>query len=41
MDEQLILQGKATLEDMYELYDRKGIICIAEDGKITRIERGE
>lgn len=42
MDFKLIFEGKATLEDLYDLYDKRGFVCIAEDGKITHvIEKGD
>lgn len=37
MDIQLICKGKATLEDLCELYHKKGYEFVIEDGEITRI----
>ena len=34
----LILEGKATLEDLQELHDKKGIEVVIENGKVTAIE---
>lgn len=34
----LILEGKATLEDIQELYDKKGIEVVIENGRVTAIE---
>ena len=34
----LILEGKATLEDLQELHDKKGIEVVIEDGRVTAIE---
>lgn len=33
----LILQGKATLEDLIELYERKNIAVIINDGHVTDV----
>jgi hypothetical protein len=35
MDINLILTGKATLEDLYELHDKKGFEFVCEDGQVT------
>ena len=40
MEINLILSGKATLEDLYELYEKRNIVCIAENGKITHVIEG-
>ena len=37
MDINLILEGKATLEDLYELHDKKGFEFVIEDGVITDV----
>ena len=34
---ELILQGKATLEDLVELYERKSIAVVIEGGVITEV----
>ena len=34
---ELILQGKATLEDLIELYERKDIAVVIEGGYITDV----
>ena len=34
---ELILQGKATLEDLVELYERKSIAVVIEGGTITEV----
>lgn len=37
MDAILILQGKATLEELVELHEKKGYEFVIEDGKVTGI----
>lgn len=37
MNEKLIFEGKATLEDLYELHKRKGYEFIIEDGVIKDV----
>ena len=34
---ELILQGKATLEDLVELYERKSIAVVINNGHVTDI----
>ena len=34
---ELILQGKSTLEDLMELYERKNIAVLIEDGVIKDV----
>ena len=34
---ELILQGKATLEDLVELYERKNITVVINNGHITDV----
>lgn len=34
---ELIIQGKATLEDLVELYERKNIAVLIEDGVIKDV----
>lgn len=34
----LIMEGKATLEDLQELHEKKGIEVVIENGKVTAIE---
>lgn len=34
---ELILQGKATLEDLVELYERKNITVVINDGQVTDV----
>jgi hypothetical protein len=40
MDLKLIYEGKATLEDLYELHDQKGLEFIVEGGVITNVYSG-
>lgn len=35
MELDLILNGQATLEDLYELHDKKGFEFVCEDGQVT------
>ncbi len=37
MDKKLILEGKATLEDLYKLHKHKGYEFIVEDGVIKDV----
>lgn len=37
MNIQLIYKGKATLEDLYELLDKKGYEFVIEDGVIVNV----
>ena len=37
MDEKLIYGGQATLEDLYELHEKKGFEFVIEDGVITDV----
>lgn len=37
MDLNLIYGGQATLEDLYELHEKKGIEFVIEDGVITNV----
>ncbi len=39
MEEKLIYEGKATLEDLYELHDKKGYEFVVENGVITNVKR--
>lgn len=39
MDTNLIYGGEATLEDLYELNEKKGIEFVIENGMITGIIR--
>lgn len=38
MDIRLIYEGKATLDDLQELHDKKGYEFVIEDGKVTQIK---
>lgn len=40
MDLKLIYEGKATLEDLYELHDKKGLEFIVENGVIANVLHG-
>lgn len=40
MDISLIFSGQATLEDLYELHDKKGLEFIVEGGVITNVLHG-
>lgn len=37
MDLKLIYEGKATLEDLYELHEKKGFEFIVEDGGVANV----
>jgi hypothetical protein len=37
MEMELIYGGQATLEDLYELHDKKGFEFVVEDGEITDV----
>lgn len=37
MDEKLIYSGRATLEELYELHEKKGFEFVIEDGVITNV----
>lgn len=37
MNLELICKGKATLEDLYELHEKKGYEFVIEDGVITNV----
>ena len=37
MNSELILNGNATLEDLYELNEKKGVEFVVEDGKVTQV----
>ena len=37
MEVSLIYGGQATLEDLYELHERKGFEFVIEGGKITNV----
>ena len=37
MEEKLIYGSTATLEDLYELHDKRGFEFVVEDGKVTGI----
>lgn len=37
MEEKMIYDGKATLEDLYELHDKKGYEFVVENGVITNV----
>lgn len=37
---ELILQGKATLEELVDLYEKKDITVVIERGNITGVEYG-
>lgn len=37
MDIRLIIDGKATLEDLVELYEKNGVSFVIEDGHITEV----
>lgn len=38
---ELIMQGKATLEDLVELYEKKNVTVVIEDGFITEVVNGK
>ena len=40
MDEKLIYSGQATLEDLYELHEKKGFEFVIEDGVIVNVLHG-
>lgn len=40
MDLKLIYEGKATLEDLIELHEKKGFEFIVEGGVITNVYTG-
>ena len=37
MDFKLIYSGKATIEDLYELHEKKGYEFVIEDGTVTKV----
>lgn len=37
MEMQLIMEGKATVEDLVELHEKKGFEFVIEDGAVTKI----
>ena len=37
MDISLIYGGDATLEDFYELNEKKGVEFVVEDGKVSQV----
>lgn len=37
MDLKLIFSGLATLEDMYELNEKKGVEFVIENGRVTEV----
>ena len=37
MEIKLIYEGKATLEDLYELHEKKGYEFVIEDGVISHV----
>lgn len=37
METNLIFSGNATLEDLYELNEKKGFEFVVEDGKVTQV----
>ena len=37
MSEKMILGGEATLEELYELHDKKGYEFVVENGAITNV----
>lgn len=37
MDMGLIMNGEATLEDLCELNERKGVRFVIEDGQVTEV----
>lgn len=40
MEPKLIYGGEATLEDLYELHEKKGYEFVIEDGVITNVLHG-
>lgn len=40
MDLKLIYEGKATLEDLYELHDKKGFEFVVADGVVKNVLHG-
>lgn len=37
MDWTLIFGGKATCEELRDLYERRGVACVAQDGQISEV----
>lgn len=37
MDWKLIFEGKATCEELRDLYKRKGVACVAQDGQVSEV----
>ena len=37
MDLKLIFEGKATLEDLYELHDKRGFEFVIADGGVVNV----
>lgn len=37
MDIRLIIDGKATLEDLVELYEKNGVSFVIEGGHVTEV----